>query len=150
MNGRVIIVEGYSKALIQANPDVLFAFEDNLQRVGFIGQSAAARGCPNAVGIPTKISPTEHIFDDLIGHPIKEVDFGYDGPYGHIILEIIKAFATLRNHLRAGGSIAWPKEGVGAGESRLIITAPILLQGIEACKTLVFLEAVSITQESHK
>lgn len=150
MNGRVIIIEGYSKQLILANPQVLFAFSDNLHQTGFSGQAAVARGCKNAVGIPTQITPQQPLFDDQIGKPILGVDFGYDGPYGYVIIEIIKAFVLLREHLRAGGNIGWPKGGVGTGEARLNITAPLILQGIEECKNRVFSEAVSVTHEKYE
>lgn len=149
MSGRVIVVEGYTKPLILGNPTTLFAFSDNLAKLGFIEQSAAARGCANAVGIPTKISPDKHIFDDMIGKPILGVDFAYDGAYGYIINEVVKSFVRLRDHLRSGGNVAWPKGGVGTGESRLNITAPLLLQGIEASKALMFSEASSVTHESY-
>lgn len=134
-NGRVIIVDWYTRELIAANRDTLFAFGDNLARRGYGGQAAACRNQPNTVGIPTKISPTEYLFDC-------DIDKSRE--------PIIEAFVTLRRHLRAGGNIAWPKDGVGTGLARLHITAPITLQAIEAAKQLVFSEAISITHESFK
>lgn len=133
--GRVIIVDFYSRDLLIANRETLFAFGDNLARIGYGGQAKACRGQVNAVGIPTKISPTEYLFDCDID---KSRDF------------IIEAFVKLREHLRAGGNIAWPENGVGTGLARLHITAPLTLQAIEACKNLVFSEAISITHESFK
>lgn len=137
MNRTVIIIDRYTRALIRANPDVLFAFGDNLARVGFGGQAGEARGCPNAVGIPTKISPSEYIFDDLVFENPER----FRGP-------IVSAFSKLKAHLIAGGSIVWPKDGVGTGLARLNITAPRLYETIEAMKDAVFAEAVSVKHQN--
>lgn len=139
-SGQVIIVEGYSKSLVLNNPLTLFAFDDNLAGTGFAGQAQHCRGCKNAVAIPTKISPTQHLFDmDVLLDPDR-----FKWP-------IISAFVKLRNHLKEGGSIAWPKEGVGRDDvSRLYITGPTLLLAIEAMKEKVFSEAVSVTHEKHQ
>ncbi len=47
-----------TREIVQANPDKIFLFGDNLQRVGMGGQAGAMRGEPNAVGIPTKKTPS--------------------------------------------------------------------------------------------
>ena len=46
-----------TREIVQANPDKIFLFGDNLLRVGLGGQAGATRGEPNAVGIPTKKTP---------------------------------------------------------------------------------------------
>lgn len=120
-----------------ANPSVLFVFGDNLARVGFGGQAGEARGCFNAIGIPTKISPSQYIFDEDVYHDLNR-----------IALPIVQAFAILRDHLRKGETIVWPKDGVGTGLARLNITAPLLFEGIERAKKLVFSEAVSVTHKT--
>lgn len=136
---RVIIVEGYSRSLVRANPSVLFAFDDNLARVGFVGQAEHCRNCLNAVGIPTKISPTQHLFDADVEQDMDR----FKQP-------IIRAFAILRQHLRQGGAVAWPKEGVGTDEiSRLYITGPRLLGTIEGLKDYVF-DGYPVTHENHQ
>lgn len=135
-SGHVIIIDRYTRSLIKANPTTLFVFGDNLARVGFGGQAAEARGCPNAVGIPTKISPSEYIFDDMV-----EADLD------RFKIPIIQAFVILRQHLRSGGNIVWPKDGVGTGLARLPTTAPRLHKAIEGCKELVFADASSIKHE---
>lgn len=138
--GRVIIVEGYSRSLILNNPNTLFAFDDNLAAIGYVGQAEHCRGCKNAVGIPTKISPTQHLFDLDILLDMDRFKF-----------PIIKVFVKLREHLRTGADIAWPKEGVGRDDiSRLYITGPTVLLAIEALKTKVFSEAVSVVHDKHQ
>lgn len=139
MTARVIIVDGYSRSLIKANPSVLFAFDDNLARIGFVGQAEHCRNCLNTVGIPTKISPKEHIFDDQV---VEDKD-RFKWP-------IVRAFAILRQHLRKGGAVAWPKEGVGTDNiSRLYLTGPKLLETIEGIKDYIF-DGYPIIHETHK
>lgn len=139
-NGRVIIVEGYSRSLVLNNPNTLFAFDDNLLSVGFAGQAEHCRGCKNTVGIPTKISPTQHLFDLDV---LLDMD--------RYKLPIITAFVKLRLHLQSGKDIAWPKEGVGTDDvSRLHITGPTVLLAIEALKQAVFSEASSIVHDKHQ
>lgn len=136
-NGHVIILDRYTRALILSNPTVLFAFGDNLMRVGYGDQAKEARGCANAVGIPTKKSPTEYLFD---------IDFEND--IDSIRIPVIDAFVRLRLHLKAGGTIVWPKDGVGTGLARLPITGPRIFMAIEGVKQKVFSEAVSVTFQS--
>lgn len=136
-NGHVIIIDRYTRALILSNPTVLFAFGDNLARVGYGGQAAEARGCLNAVGIPTKASPTEYLFD---------ADF--ENNLDRIKIPILEAFVRLRSHLTAGGTMVWPKDGVGTGLARLHITGPRIFAAIEGVKQKVFSEAVSVTLQS--
>ena len=47
-----------TREYVRANRDKLFLFGDNLERRGFGGQAAAMRREPNAIGIPTKKSPS--------------------------------------------------------------------------------------------
>ena len=136
MAGKVILVGGLTKAVVLANPNVLFAFDDNLKKVGFAGQAIECRGCVNTVGIPTKLSPTEYLFDS-------DVD--------RVKIPIINSFSRLRQHLRAGNDIAWPKDGVGRDNvSRLYITGPRILEAIEGVSQKVFAEASTITKENVK
>ena len=124
MTARVLIVEGISRSLVMANPSVLFAFDDNLARVGFVGQAEHCRNCMNAIGIPTKISATQHLFDADVALAKQP---------------IIRAFAILRQHLRAGETVVWPKEGVGTDEvSRLYITGPKILETINGLRDYIF------------
>lgn len=45
---------------VRANPDKIFLFGDNLEHVGMGGQAGAMRGEQNAIGIPTKKTPSAH------------------------------------------------------------------------------------------
>jgi len=137
VTGNVIILDRYTRSLIMANPTVLFAFGDNLARVGFGGQAAEARGCLNAIGVPTKISPSQFIFDEDV---IQDMD--------RFKVPIVRAFAILRTHIRKGKDVVWPKDGVGTGLARLHITAPILFSAIEVLKDAVFSEANSVTHQT--
>ena len=125
--GRVILVKRYTRELITANPDVLFVFGDNLARVGYGGQAKEARGCKNAVGIPTKISPSQNITDDLV----------YQNPSRYCV-PVTEAFDRLQAHLKEGKNVVWPEDGVGTGLAALPIHAPKFLEGIEAHKERLF------------
>ena len=138
-NGHVIIIDRYTRSLIKANPSVLFVFGDNLARIGFGGQAAEARNCLNAVGIPTKICPKQCIFDEDVEQDI-----------GRFKWPVIRAFVILRKHLRSGGTIVWPKDGVGTGLARLPVTAPRFLEAIEGVKEKVFSEALSVKEVTLK
>lgn len=138
--GNVIIVEGYSRGLVLNNPNFLFAFDDNLAGIGYAGQAEHCRALRNTVGIPTKISPTQYLFD-------MDVMLDHD----RFKWPIVAAFVRLRNHLLSGGNIVWPKEGVGTCDnSRLYLTGPTVLLAIEAIKEKVFADAVSVIHEQHQ
>lgn len=135
--GRVIIVKRYTRELITANPTVLFVFGDNLARVGYGGQAAEARGCNNAVGIPTKVSPSQIITDELV----------FQNP-SRYCLPVTEAFKKLHAHLKEGKDVCWPKDGVGTGLAALPTHAPKFLEGIEAHKERLFNAAVSVTESN--
>lgn len=135
--GTVIVLDRYTRALIKANPNVLFVFGDNLERVGYGGQAAEARGCLNSVGIPTKISPSQYIFDI-------DVDENAD----RFKIPILQAFVTLHQHLQKGGVVVWPKDGVGTGLARLDITAPRLFKAIEGLKQNLFDNALLVKEQT--
>lgn len=44
---------------LQANPEVYYLFGDNTERWGTGGQAKEMRGEPNAIGIATKMTPTQ-------------------------------------------------------------------------------------------
>lgn len=49
-----------TRNIVRANPDKLFLFGDNVLKTGFGGQAKEMRGEPNAIGIPTKETPSRH------------------------------------------------------------------------------------------
>lgn len=68
MKYRIERIRFITHEMVRANRDKLFLFGDNLERRGYGGQAAAMRGEPNAIGIPTKKSPSykaEAFFTDL-------------------------------------------------------------------------------------
>lgn len=123
MAGNIRIIPFYTRAMIRATPDILYVFGDNVARRGFGGQAKEARGEPNAVGIPTKMSPEAFLYDTQ-----------------HLIVKepIVEAFVKLAQHLRSGKDIVWPKDGVGTGLARLPFTGPAIFAGIEACREHLF------------
>jgi hypothetical protein len=116
--------------MIQANPHVLFVFGDNILRIGYGGQAKEARGEMNAVGIPTKMSPDQYLYDDDF-YTVKE--------------PIVEAFVILAQHLRKGYDVVWPFDGVGTGLARLPETAPRIFEAIEDCKQGLFMMAKSVS-----
>ena len=54
----------YTRKMIQENRSKVYLFGDTLENYGHAGQAFAARGEPNTIGIPTKLSPTRLGFLD--------------------------------------------------------------------------------------
>ena len=105
----VEVVERYSVDDVQANPDKIYVFGDNTQRVGMGGQ-AQIRNNPNAMGIATKLTPSmdEAAFmsdKDLVKN--RQI----------IDSDIAKIKAT-------GKPVVMPKDGLGTGLAQLKERAP--------------------------
>ncbi len=116
----LVYVKYYSRAMIRNHPECLFVFGDNLARVGLRGQAHAARGEPNAVGIATKIVPSNAPNAFLKDSMLEEWR------------EAEKAnFEQLRRFGDTGGIIVWPIEGIGTGLAQLQKHAPLLFDEIE-------------------
>jgi nucleoid DNA-binding protein len=110
-----------TRAMLRAQPEVLFAFGDNMQRAGLGGQARAMRGEPNAVGVPTKWAPhrgpTAYFTD---------ADWSRD----EVRAAIDAAFDQLAAALRRGGRIAFPADGLGTGRAELANRAPRIARHI--------------------
>lgn len=133
MQGKIQIIKRYTRDQIRRNPDSLFVFGDNLARAGYGGQAAEARGEPNSVGIPTKLSPGAFMSDlnwDIAKPPI------------------VQAFSRLANHLSEGKTVVWPADGVGTGLAALPQVAPEIFEAIERCRETLFTMASSIETQS--
>lgn len=107
------MVKRYTREMARAAPRTLFVFGDNMRREGFGGQARELRGEPNAVGIPTKWKPRrvpDAYFTDADLPLVKEA--------------IDLAFDRLEAHLRAGGDVVYPVDGVGSGLAMLAERAP--------------------------
>lgn len=120
--GRIVIVQRYTRSDIQANPDRLYVFGDNMTRLGRGGQAAECRGEPNAVGIVTKWYPTND-----------PVAFFCDADLEKVRWSIQDSFRRLAGHLEAGGTVVWPADGVGTGLARLHTRAPAIAAYIDRC-----------------
>lgn len=103
-----------TREFVRANRDKLFLFGDNLERQGLGGQAAAMRGEPNAVGIPTKKSPSN-----------KERAFFTDLEFDENKAAIDAAFAQLaRAFTDSITVIVIPISGLGTGRAQLSTKAP--------------------------
>lgn len=109
-------VSTYTRSQAKASPGSIFVFGDNLKRAGKGGQAEELRGEPNAVGIITKAEPSRedyaYLADDLHGNACAkawEADFG-----------------RLTEHLKRGGTIVWPADGIGTGLALMKSKAPML------------------------
>lgn len=128
-SGRIICMKRYDRNIIRSMPKTLFVFGDNLMRIGFGGQAAAARGEMNAIGIPTKVSPSAYADDELF-YEFRE--------------QAKNAFVILAEHIQRGYDVVWPQDGIGTGLARLPEMAPQINEGIERCRSYLFSIASSI------
>ncbi len=120
MPGKITKVDRYVRTELRNNFNTLYVFGDNMAERGFGGQARECRGEPNAIGIPTKWQPSmtpDSFFDDDIFEEVKPT---IDG-----------AFLELSGHLRKGGAIVWPRNGVGTGLARLEEKAPVIFKYIQ-------------------
>jgi len=103
-----------TREYVRSNPDKLFLFGDNLERKGFGGQAAAMRGEPNAIGIPTKKSPSN-----------TEAAFFNDDEFELNKAAIDEAFARAQTAItEANQVIVIPADGLGTGRAQLDKRAP--------------------------
>ena len=107
-------------AMMQAEPEVLFVFGDNLVREGRGGQAKEMRGERNAIGIPTKRYPSMIAWSFLSDENF--VEWAREsGP------EICQLLAH-------EGKIVWPAAGIGTGLAELQQRAPLIWRTIEALR----------------
>ena len=103
-----------TRAYVRANRDKLFLFGDNLERRGFGGQAAVMRREPNAIGIPTKKSPSYR--DDA---------FFSDDEFEQNKASIDAAFAEIMRAITDSiRVIVIPSDGLGTGRAQLERRAP--------------------------
>lgn len=103
---------------LRMNPQVLYVFGDNVQRVGLGGQAKEMRGEENALGVATKYSPASY----FIEQPQAVI------AQNRIIDEDLKrAF----EHVSAGGVLIWPTDGIGTGLSDLPRQSPSTWEYVE-------------------
>ena len=101
------------RADLIANPKVLYLFGDNLQRVGLGGQAKEMRGERNAVGVATKKAPE-----------MQESAFFTDADLDTNCAQIWRDLLPAVLHMRQGGHVILPLDGLGTGLSELPTRAP--------------------------
>jgi hypothetical protein len=109
---------------LKNNPNTIYVFGDNLVGKGFGGQAKEMRGEPNALGIPTKRTP-EHNKEALF----TDIDLECE----EVKTKIDNAFIKLHLHLKNGGNVIYPEDGIGTGLANLKINAPKILAYINSC-----------------
>lgn len=104
-----------SREYVRANRDKLFLFGDNLVRRGFGGQARAMRGEPNAIGIPTKKSPS-----------YKDAAFFTDEEFEQNKAAIDRSFAEIDQEAASDEIqvIVVSSDGLGTGRAQLNRRAP--------------------------
>ncbi|HMO82460.1 MAG TPA: hypothetical protein PKD24_16925 [Pyrinomonadaceae bacterium] len=114
MRNKVERMRIITREYVRANPYKIFLFGDNLEQRGFGGQAAAMRGEPNAIGIPTKKSPS-----------YAEGAFFTDDEFEQNKAAIDLAFAKIAKAVSdATHVIVIPENGLGTGRAELAIRAP--------------------------
>jgi len=98
---------------LKNNPNVIYVFGDNTQRVGLGGQAKEMRGEPNAHGVATKWAPG---WDDADFFKDDEASFK----------ACISDFKDIFYALRDGKTVVFPSDGLGTGLSMLPQKAPKL------------------------
>ncbi len=96
---------------LQANPWALYIFGDNLARIGLGGQAKEMRGEPNALGLPTKRSPSVFLKDE----DLPEIE-----KYNQARVLLIPKLLLERK------TIIWPLDGIGTGLAQLATRAPVI------------------------
>jgi hypothetical protein len=99
---------------LRANPQTLYLFGDNDSRKGLGGQAKEMRGEPNAVGVRTKHQPSN-----------SSQAFWSDGNFDCNRAKIEHDLERAINHLRNGGIVIVPMDGLGTGLARLDEVAPL-------------------------
>jgi hypothetical protein len=117
----VIQKEWYTKEQIKENREVLFLFGDNAERTGTGGQAKVCRNEPNCVGVITKARPSHE----------NESDYLNDYNLMVNILNITRDFGRVINHLKKGGTVIFPADGIGTGLAMLKEKAPLTFDYVQ-------------------
>ena len=111
--GTIIYQKQVYRADLQKNPGVMYLFGDNDERAGLGGQAKEMRGEPNAVGIHTKKTPSRSVSA-----------FWSDNEWSDNTGKIIMDMLPVVNHLKDGGVVVIPADGLGTGLSRMEEVCP--------------------------
>jgi hypothetical protein len=118
----VLFQKVYKREDARRNPDVLYVFGDNVRRIGRGGQAGEMRDEPNAVGVATKYAPGLAV-EDHFGEEAAQVI-----AQKRIIDNDMK---PLFEHVKQGGIVVWPTDGIGTGLSALPTYSPSTFAHIE-------------------
>lgn len=107
---------------LRRNASVLYVFGDNVMRRGMGGQAQHMRGEKNAVGVATKYRPGMDP-EDFFGDEPAQVE-----AQARILDNDMK---RLFDHVKDGGIVVWPADGIGTGLSRMPEQAPTSFDYLE-------------------
>lgn len=114
---------------LKRNTSVLYLFGDNDKRVGLGGQAADMRGEANAVGIRTKREPGR-----------ENESFWSDKTFDANCAKIDEDLSRAKAHLRRGGLLVLPADGIGTGyaemEKRCPKTFYVLQQSLDSLERI--------------
>lgn len=117
---------------LKRNPSVLFCFGDNDVRTGLGGQAAEMRGEPNAVGVRTKRMPGKD-----------NASYWNDKDFDQNCAKIEQDLARVKSHLRRGGIVVVPSDGIGTGFAQMEKRCPKTFFMLQ--QSLASLESVPVT-----
>lgn len=115
----VIFQKVIKRGDLMRNPSVLYVYGDNVTRKGMKGQAAEMRWEGNAVGVRTKYSPGSHFVEQQAATIAQKRMIDED-------------FKRLFEHVKTGGVVIWPTDGIGTGYAELPIRAPTTFEYLEA------------------
>ena len=99
---------------VRTNRDVIYLFGDNVARKGRGGQAREMRGEENAIGIATKWFPS-----------MKPMAFFTDERISEQMEIINRDFDPVISHIKSGGTVIVPFDGIGTGLSQMGRYAPL-------------------------
>lgn len=117
---------------LKKNPSVLYLFGDNDVRIGLGGQAAEMRGEGNAVGVRTKRAPGR-----------ESGDFWSDKSFDQNCAKIEEDLGRAKSHLRRGGLLVVPLDGIGTGYAQMERRCPRTFHVLQ--QSLASLESVPVT-----
>ena len=116
---QIKLVKFITPEMVNSNPQILFLFGDNMQRRGRGGQAVYGRGASNAVGVPTKWKPSRD-----------QLAYFKDSDWYKVINTIDRDLDRIEDHLRRGGLVVFPSDGIGTGLADLPRRAPKIFKHI--------------------
>ena len=120
MSGQVKYLRWITRDMLRAEPNAIFVFGDNSQRIGLGGQAKEMRQEPNAIGVATKFAPGNAEADYFTPNNLRA------------IATLVDDLCLVGRALAEGGTVYVPHDGLGTGLSELPKRAPDLANLITA------------------